>query len=172
MKILAFVLLFGFAFEVAHAQKYMVISGKRKRVMYKAGDRIKFKLKTEKQYHQSTIVSVMDTALQFKNYRIAFDEIDKVDTRRKRTGAFNWHQVGALIQVAGIGYILLDQFNKTLIQGNPWEFEPEVWITGAAIFAGGTILRFLDPRKLKIGLKYHIKYLEIPKEEVQENKSL
>ena len=162
MRILLFLLLFAFVSETAGAQKYMVIASKRKQFMYKAGEPIKFRLKTEKKYHRSTIKTVMDTALQFKNYRIGFNEIDKVDTRGKRSGAFNWHQIGFLLQVAGAGYILLDQFNKTVIQGNPWEFESDVWITGAAIFAGGTIIRAVDPKKIKIGLKYTIKYIEVP----------
>ncbi len=164
MKTLILLLLWTFAFEAVYAQKFMIIASKRKKIMYKAGDPIKFKLKTEKKFHSSTIVAVMDTALQFKNYRIGFNEIDKVDIRWKKTGAFNWHQVGGLMQVAGLGYILLDQFNKTLIQGNPWEFESDVWITGAAIFAGGTVICMVDPKKIKIGLKYAIKYIEIPVE--------
>jgi hypothetical protein len=154
--------MFFFAFGMVHAQKYMVITGKRKQIFYKAGESIRFKLKTEDVYHRSTILSVSDTALQFKHYRIGFDEIDKVDIKGKKTGTFNWNQIGWLMQMAGVGYIVLDQFNKTLIQGNPWEFESEGWIIGAAIFAGGTIIRVVDPKKVKIGPKYSIKYIEFP----------
>jgi hypothetical protein len=85
-----------------------------------------------------------------------------VDIKGKKTGSFIWNQIGWLMQMAGVGYIVLDQFNKTLIQGNPWEFESEVWIIGAAIFAGGTIIRVVDPKKVKIGPKYSIKYIEFP----------
>lgn len=164
MKTLILLVLLSFEFGMVHAQKFMVIRSRRKHVYYKAGETIRFKLKTEKGFHKKKIVSVMDTALQFKNYRIGFREIDKVDIRGKKMGAFNWNQVGAYMQIAGIGYILIDQFNKTVVQGRAWEFESDVWITGAAIFAGGVILQLLDPKRVKIGTKYRINCLVIPTE--------
>jgi len=140
----------------------MVVSNERKQIYYKSGDAIRYKLKLDDHFRKGTILSVMDTAMQFRNYIIGFREIDKIDIRGKNTGTFNWHQVGVYTQIAGVGYIVLDQFNKTVVQGSPWEFESDVWITGALIFAGGTFLRLAEPRRIKIGTKYRISYLVIP----------
>lgn len=162
VKILSFFLLLSLIAGNVNAQKYMVVSNARKQIYYKSGEIIRYKLKTEDHFRKSAIISVTDTAMKIKNYIIGYDEIDKIDIRGKSTGTFNWSRLGGYMQIAGIAYIAIDQFNKTVVQGNPWEFESDVWITGAIIFAGGTILRIIDPRKVKIGTKYKIKYLIIP----------
>ena len=142
-------------------REYIVIekltSGKQ--VKYSSGDNITFRLKNEDHFRTDHIIALNDSSIEFHYYRIGYDEIDAVNLRGKRFPGFGFRATGTYTQIAGAGYIAIDIFNKTVVQGNPWEFEKEVWLTGAAIFAGGTILKLFEPKKIKLGKKYKIRYL-------------
>jgi hypothetical protein len=73
------------------------------------------------------------------------------------------YNIGKYAQIAGIGYILVDQFNKVVVQGQEAVFEEEVWIVGGLIFLGGTTLKLLSPKKVKLGGKYRIRYMNLNK---------
>ncbi len=134
-----------------------VITGNQ--IKYSSGDRITFRIKGDDHFRTDHIIALNDTAIEFHYYQLGYDEIDAVKLKGKRFTGFDFRQVGAYMQIAGVGYIAIDIFNKTLVQGSSFEFEKAVWITGAAIFAGGTFLKLFAPKKIRIGRKYRIRYL-------------
>ncbi len=134
-----------------------VINGNH--IQYSSGDRITFRIKGEDHFRTDHIIALNDTAIEFHYYQLGYDEIDAVKLQGKRFTGFDFRQVGTYMQIAGVGYIAIDIFNKTLVQGNSFGFEKAVWITGAAIFAGGTFLKLFAPKKIRLGRKYRIRYL-------------
>jgi hypothetical protein len=148
----------------AFAQKYAVLHkvGTTKEIRFKSGDEIRFKLKVDDHYRREHIVSISDTALHFHYFSVSFIEIDKIDVRDRRFSSFNWKTVGTALQIAGIGYIALDSFNKTVVQGDSFEFEESVWVTGAILAAAGTLIKVAKPKRVKLGPKYKMRYFEMP----------
>jgi hypothetical protein len=136
--------------------------GTEKRIYYSSGDEIRFSLKIEDHFRKDHIIAVTDSGFQFHYHFIRFEEIDRVDIRGKKWGNFNWNSAGLMVQIAGLGYIAIDTFNKTVVQGEAFEFDKTLWITGGSIFLAGTAMRFLQPRKIMLGGKYGFVYLEIP----------
>jgi len=161
LLLIAFFILAG---TLVNAQKYAVLHkvGTSKEIRFKSGDEIRFRLKGEDHFRRDYIISISDSALHFHYHTVSFIEIDKVDIRGRRFNTFNWKGVGTALQIAGIGYVAIDSFNKTVVQGDSFDFEEPVWITGAILAGTGTLIKLAQPRKVKLGPKYKMRYFEMP----------
>lgn len=147
----------------SHGQNVLLLekSGTKKKTIFKSGDEIRFKLKGEKHFRQDHIISIKDSSIIFHYNKINLDEISEIDIRRKDFLDINLKQIGTLMQISGGMYIVLDQFNKTVVQGREWQFEEDVWVTGAVLLAAGTGIKFLHPRKFKVGGRYKLHIINI-----------
>ncbi len=154
--------LISFSNQVKAQQKFIVVEKvfSNKQVVYSSGDDIKFKLKEEDFYRTNHIIAVNDTAIEFHYYTVAYHEIDAIDIRGHRFGT-NLRGIGGTLQFVGLAYIAIDQFNQVVVRGSEASFNESIWLAGGAVFAGGTILKLLSPRKLKMGGKYRIRYMNI-----------
>jgi hypothetical protein len=132
-----------------------------KQVQYSSGDEITYRLKVDDFFRTDHIVALNDTAIEFHYHQIPYDEIAEVDIRGKSFGNVNFARMGTTIQVVGLGYITVDQFNQVLVSGDDPSFNSNVWLAGGLIFAGGTAMKFFTPKKVKIGRKYRIRYMNI-----------
>ena len=146
-----------------NAQNVLMLEkiGSNKKAIYKSGDEIKYKHIGENHFRQDNIVSIKDSSIVFHYNKIGLEEITEIDIRKKNFININLKSIGTKMQVAGAFYIVLDQFNKTVVQGNEWEFEQDVWITGAVLVAAGTVVKFLHPRKFKVGGRYKLHIINI-----------
>ncbi len=132
-----------------------------KQIKYSSGDEISFKLKGENFFRTDQIVALNDSSIEFHYNNILYREISQVNIKGHRFTGLNIYSIGTYAQVAGIGYIVIDNFNKVVVQGQDAVFEKEVWIVGGIIFLGGTILKLLNPKKVKLGGKYRIRYMNL-----------
>lgn len=131
-----------------------------KQIVYRAGDEIVYKLKREKFFRNNRIVSLNDSAMVFHYVNILYHEIEAVDIRGHRFGG-SWRGIGTILQFVGIAYIAIDQFNQVVVGGDPASFNEEVWIAGGVIAAAGTLMKLASPKKVKLGGKYRIRYMNI-----------
>ncbi len=130
-------------------------------VTYSSGDDITFKLKEEDFFRTNHIVALNDTAIEFHYYSVNYLEIDKIYLKRKRLSGFSARKLGSYAQIAGLGYIAIDQFNQVIVWGKDASFNEDVFLVGGLIFAGGTLLKILDPRKVRVGGKYRLRYMNL-----------
>ncbi len=147
-----------------YGQKFAILqkSGTGKEIYFKSGDEIRYQLKNEDHFRKDHIISVSDSGFQFHYYQILYHEVAKVDIKGKAWGNFNWNKLGMVVQIAGLGYIVIDTFNTTVVQGGDFEFDQNLWLTGGAIFLTGTALRFAQPKKITLGGRYRFRYLDLP----------
>lgn len=162
-RLVSFVILLLLISVCSKGQNVLMLdkAGTAKKTFFKSGDEIRYKLKGEKHFRQDHIVSVKDSSLVFHYNKINLDDISEIDIRNKNFIKFNLKQAGTLLQISGAMYIVLDQFNKTVVQGREWEFEEDVWITGAVLIVAGTGIKFLHPRKFKVGGRYKLRIINI-----------
>ena len=149
------------SYELKGQSEYIVVEKtlKEKQIKYSSGDEISYKLKGENFFRTNHIVALNDSSIEFHYNNILYREISQVNIKRHRFTGINIYSIGTYAQIAGIGYIVIDQFNKVVVQGQDAVFEKEVWIVGGIIFLGGTILKLLNPKKVKLGGKYRIRYM-------------
>ncbi|MDZ7604937.1 MAG: hypothetical protein U5K79_04970 [Cyclobacteriaceae bacterium] len=130
-------------------------------VTFSSGDDITFKMKEEDFFRTNHIIALNDTAIEFHYYSVNYLEIDKVYLKHKRLSGFSPRQIGNYAQIAGLGYIAIDQFNQVLVRGEDASYNADVFLVGGLIFVGGTVLKFLEPRKVRVGGKYRLRYMNL-----------
>lgn len=151
-------------FHQINAQREYIIVEKTltsKQIKYNSGDEIRYKLVGEDFFRKDHIIALNDSSIEFHYHNILYSEISQVNIKGKRFASFDLNGIGTYAQIAGIGYIAIDQFNQTVVHGQDASFEKEVWIVGGMIFIGGTILKLLSPKKVKLGGKYRIRYMNL-----------
>lgn len=132
-----------------------------KQIVYSSGDPISYKLKEEDFFRNDHIVALNDSAIEFHYNQILYHEIAQINIKGKRFGGINLKSIGTTAQIVGIAYIAVDQFNQVVVRGEDASFNEDVWIAGGAIFAAGTVLKMLSPKKIKLGGKYRIRYMNL-----------
>jgi hypothetical protein len=165
-KALLFLILIPFFGTIPSAvaqSEYIVVekSVSNRQIKYESGDKIVYKLKGEDFFRNDVIVALNDTAIEFHYQQILYNEIAEVDVRGKRFSGTNWRSIGTKIQIVGIGYIAIDQFNQVVVRGEDPSFNENVWIAGGLIYIGGSVLKRLSPKKVKLNGKYRIRYMNI-----------
>ena len=93
---------------------------------------------------------------------IPYEDISHVNIKGKKGVQFinlGFNSVGGKLQFAGIAIIAIDQFNQVVVRGEDASFNKGIWIAGGSLFIGGTIMKWMHPKKLKLGGKYRIRYM-------------
>jgi hypothetical protein len=149
--------------EALAQREYIVVEKvlSDKQVAYSSGDEISYKLKYEDFFRSDHIVALNDTAIEFHYNVIPYHEIGEINIKGQRFGKANWRGMGSKVQFIGLAYIAIDQFNQVVVRREDASFNQNVWLAGGLIFAGGTIMKILTPRKLKLGGKYRIRYVNL-----------
>ena len=150
--------------HLATAQREFIVVEKTlssKQIKYSSGDVITYKLKDEDFFRSDHIVALNDSSIEFHYNRVLYNEISQIDISGLRFGNMNFQGIGTYAQIVGIAYIAIDQFNQVVVRGEDASFNKGVWIAGGSIFLGGTILKLLSPKKVKLGGKYRIRYMNL-----------
>ena len=153
----------GLLHQIKAQREYIVVEKTLtdKQIKYSSGDNISYKLKGEDFFRTDHIVALNDSSIEFHYNNILYRAISQVNIKGHRFTGIDYRNIGTFAQIAGVGYIVIDNFNKVVVQGQDAVFEKEVWIVGGLIFLGGTILKFLSPKKVKLGGKYRIRYMNL-----------
>ena len=130
-------------------------TGSRNRITYTIGDVIILKLKGEDFEIRDEITNIDDSILFLSEFFIPVSSIKYIKTVHKR--GFLSPSNGPKLMIAGGALILIDIFNQTVIQGDPYQYNKGVTITSASLIAAGGILMSLKYRKFKPGKNRRIR---------------
>ena len=153
----------GLRHQITAQREYIVVEKTLtdKQIKYSSGDNISYKLKGEDFFRTDHIVALNDSSIEFHYNEILYHEISQINIKGHRFTRINYQRIGTFTQIVGIGYIAVDQFNQVVVRGEAASFNQDVWIAGGLIFLGGTILKLLSPKKVKLGGKYRIRYMNL-----------
>ncbi len=159
----ALFLLTGWSVILFAQQEYLVLEKtmRSRQTVYSSGDDITFRLKGEDFFRTDHIIALNDTAIEFHYNSISYHEIDVVNTKNRPFPGLGPRKIGSMAQIVGLGYIAIDQFNQVVVRGEDPSYNDDVILVGGIIFAGGTVLKFLEPRKVHVGGKYRLRYMNI-----------
>lgn len=157
------ILSIGFIHVTKAQSEYIVVEKTMtsKQIKYSSGDQIVYKLKEEDFFRTDYIVSLNDTSIEFHYSRVRYWDITQVNIKGKKLSKFDMKSAGGKIQIAGIALIAIDQFNQVVIRGEDASFNEGIWIIGGSIFVGGTLMRVLNRKVIKLGGKYRIRYMNL-----------
>ncbi len=153
----------GLLHQIIAQREYIVVEKTLtdKQIKYSSGDNISYKLKVEDFFRTDHIIALNDSSIEFHYNQILYSEISEINIKGERFTKANYKSIGSTLQFVGIGYIAIDQFNQVVVRGEEASFNQGVWIAGGLIFLGGTILKLLSPKKVRLGGKYRIRYMNL-----------
>ena len=139
----------------ANAQDFLVLSrpGIKKNIKYYEGDEIIIKVKGSNHFQPQVIRDLKPDSVLFYGNFVHPDSIEVVDIR-----AINKpHKLGAASIIAGIGYLLVDQFNHTVVKARGWEVNETVLGTSAMLVGAGILIKKTKRRFFKVNKNNKIK---------------
>lgn len=142
----------------AISQKYLLLRkvGRPYIITYNEGDYIRFKLKGERFFTKALIQGFEKGHIQFHYFRIKLDEIAEVDVSDKNFTVFSYRSGPGKLVTAGVGYLVLDQFNQTAIQGESFGISSQTAIVATSLTASGFLLKAIQKKRFKMKNKKHI----------------
>jgi len=157
------ILLAGCHESVSAQAEYLVLEKTMtsRHVDYSSGDKLTFRLKGEDFFRTDHIIALNDTAIEFHYNSISYHEIEKINTKHRPFPGLGPRKLGTYAQVVGLAYIAIDQFNQVVVRGEDPSYNDEVVWAGGIIFSVGTLMKFLEPRKIRLGGRYRLRYMSI-----------
>lgn len=140
------------------AQKYLLLRkvGKPYSIIYNEGESMRFRLKGERFFTKGLIQGFGKDDIRFHYYRIKLDEIAEVDVSNKNFTVFSFRSGPGKLVVSGLGYLLLDQFNQTVIRGESLGVSKQTAIVSGALTTSGFVLKGIQKKRFKMRKKKHV----------------
>lgn len=135
---------------VVHAQqRYLQLnrSGHNRGIDYFAGDNIVFRMKEERFNRHDKITGFTDSSIVFESYQVLIRDLNYI--RYEVTGGFLSPSNGPKLIIAGLLLTGADYLNYTLIHGNAYKPDKELFIVAGAMVVAGGVLMSLRYRKFR-----------------------
>lgn len=155
MKCRHFLLLIGLflAFESATAQSYLVLrkKGSSRRYEYFKGNELVYRMKGYDQFFSDRITDFADSTIILENNIVLIEQIEEVDVGQARSNRPQLLRSSeSVLPGIGIGLMVLDLFNHTVIDGNDFSLDKRTTATAATLVATGYALRLMRRKYIKL----------------------
>ncbi|MFY0591251.1 hypothetical protein [Roseivirga sp.] len=155
MKInkLFFILGLLFCFQSISAQSYMVVrkKGSARRYEYRPGNYLVYLQKGNTQFFRDRITEFADSTIVLENNILRLNQIQTINVSEAFSNrAPIWRGVEDVLPIAGIGYLALDIFNDSVIDGNPISLDEGVTTTSGALVLTGFALKWMRRKKVDL----------------------
>lgn len=152
-------LLLLFVATIGQSQNFLVLEkmGSKKRHEYYPGDKINFKLKEDKFFQTDEILGLGDSTIIFESGPVHIGDMRNVGlSNRKKL----MRGTGTTLAIGGLGYMVLDLFNKTISGGDVYVDE-KVARTSGIIAGTGLALVFLSKKKVSLKNNWRLRIVDI-----------
>ena len=153
MNKLFFILGLLFCFQALSAQSYMVLrkKGSVRRYEYRPGNYLVYRQKGNEAFFKDRITQFVDSTIVLENNILRLSQIETVDV----SNAFSnrspiWRGAEDALPAIGYGYLALDLFNNSIIDGNKFTFDEGVTTTSALLVLTGYSLKWMRRKKIDL----------------------
>ncbi len=140
----------------ASSQSFLYLKkvGGKQAVTYKIGDQIRFQLKENPHFSRGMIQSFGSDYFVIFDTEVKLSDIDRYDIRGLSNNRFNYKVSSQTLFVAGGLLPLAELANQQVSgSGNSTGIHDSIWIGSGILVVSGFILRWLEPKYFKPGLK-------------------
>lgn len=134
-----------------YAQTFMVLEkmGTKKRYVYYMGENIEYLLKGQKVYESDRVTNILDSAFVVQSDTIPFKSIEKINVKSKRKASL-LTVAGPSLIIAGLGYLVIDQINRGIVQSGGSSWDSSVATTSFIIAGTGALIIILQKNKVPL----------------------
>ena len=154
--------LFTILIGTSIAQDILVLmpKNKKKQILIKSGQMLRFRLKGEEHFNQEKITSLENGLIFLQTSIIKFEDIDAIDIRSYKTSKFNVNSYASSLPVAGVAYLLVDQFNQVIVDGNKFNISNKSLKLAGILIASGIIISKLKKKYFHLNSKNKLRIIK------------
>ncbi len=137
-----------------HAQRQLILKKRGKEIaVFRQGDKLRFKLKEEKYYHNKMIADFYGGKINFNYFDLHPDEIETLYVWSPKKNVAN--VISAIGIQGGVFFMAIDVLNQGFVKGDGFEPSQQTLMIGGALVGTGLLAKLLVKHKYKIdGIKY------------------
>jgi hypothetical protein len=162
-KSVLFIISFILLFISTHsfAQKYLLLDkiGSRHRVEIYPGETLRFQLKGEDHFNEAVINFLQDSLIILDVGVINVKEIHAIAKDRSIQSGIVANS--RLLMYAGIGIIIIDQFNTTVVAGDPPDINTGVVVAGGSLIVLHYLIQLAKRKKYVIRGNRRLKIVDL-----------
>lgn len=125
------------------------------------GDKFGYKYHDQDDYYYGQIVDLRDSTIVLNSGEIGVNEIASVRVAHLSKSYLNLNTIGSFLQIGGIGYLVIDQFNQAVVNGDGLGVGKSVGTSTAIFVAVGSAIRLLKMKNFRITGMNRIKIIEL-----------
>ncbi len=129
--------------------------GRKKRIVYQVEDRIILRLKGDKEEFSGLITGLYTNGLVVEDIYVLLKDIDYIKT--VHTAGFLSPSNGPKMIIAGIGLLLVDQLNHSVMQGQAFRVPGDIAVASGIMVGSGIFWTSLKFRKFRPGRNRRIR---------------
>ena len=143
----------------SQAQEFLVLEkmGTKKRHEYFSGDDIIFKLKDGDTFRTDEILGMGAGKIFFETGAVPLIDIQKISLSNKKKAMKG---IGTTLVVGGLGYMILDLFNKTISEGDVY-VDAKVARTAGIIAGTGLTMVVLSKKRISLKKNWRLRIVDI-----------
>jgi len=143
----------------SQAQEFLVLEkmGTKKRHEYFSGDDIIFKLKDGNTFRTDEIIGLGGGQIFFETGPVPLIDIEKISLSNKKR---IMKATGTTLVIGGLGYMILDLFNKTISEGDVYVDE-KVARTAGIIAGTGLAMVVLSKKRISLKKNWRLRIVDI-----------
>ncbi|MDN5211222.1 hypothetical protein QQ020_04145 [Fulvivirgaceae bacterium BMA12] len=145
-------IVFHVADTAAQGHKYLMLERGHslKKIRIYPGSTLRFKFEGDKRFYSGKIKDLRGDMIIFENSIIKVQEIAGIDISEFKKQPPLLYGFAKKLPVAGAGYFLIDQFNRSVVNGQSLHIDRKVLRTSAIMVGVGLLLGFTVKNNVKI----------------------
>jgi hypothetical protein len=143
------------------SQSYILLSkrGGKHHLRFYQGQTIRFKLHGENYFNTCMITTLRGEVIGCQGYYIHPREIAEISIQNTYQKGANLAQYGIVLGIAGVGYLLIDNLNRSVVNKEPWRVNRRVAAVSGGLLATGGGVYLLRKKSVKVGRKWKLTIL-------------
>ena len=136
----------------AQGHKYLLLEkgASRKKIRIYPGSDIRLRFHGDDRFYLQQIKDLSEKFIFFENAVVKVTEVAEIDITNHKQGSNLFVDLGKKLPIAGTGYFLIDNFNRTVVMNQPFNIDEKVVRTSSIMVAAGLIFIFTDKKTFKV----------------------
>ena len=164
-------IVFYMAETSAQGHKYLMLERGRslKKIRIYPGATLRFKFEDDQHFYSGQIKDLFGDMIIFENSVIKVQEIAAIDISGLKNQSLLLHGLAKKLPIAGAGYFLIDQFNRSVVNGRSLYVDRKVLRTSVIMVGLGLLFDLTVKNTVKIKGKNRLHVVNLLPDENNKN---
>ena len=168
-------LIFTFIFNLHHlygqSHKYLLLERGRslKKIRIYPGSLIRLRFRGDDHFYTEQIKDLSGNFIFFENAVVKVSEIAEIDITGYKDRSPLFINLGKKLPLVGAGYFLIDNFNRSVVNSQPFEIDKKVARTSSVMAGVGFLFILFEKKTFKVKGRNRLRVVNLLPQENNEN---